>query len=157
MDTQTLMEFDMPAFRLPTASATSPEPRPLCEHCAARPAKPARRFCNTCYRQGFCKADWVLRRELGFQTSLERPADLADTGLRIDDENNVLIHPDGRQEQPVPTDLIERFFFEPVDEKRPNLLRVLRKAARNAVSGAQRGAQRKAQPNTQHEETPCLA
>lgn len=113
--------------------------RPLCEHCAARPAKPDRRFCNTCYRQGFRKADWVLRRESGFCTSIDRPAALADTGMLINDDQNVLIHPDGTLEQPVPRDLVHRFFFEPIDGY-ANLLRVLRVAS-----------------NTNHEGEPCLA
>lgn len=103
--------------------------RPLCEHCGRRYAKRGRRFCSACYRAGVSQRPQSEKheRELCGLCLVARPADsrLADTGLRIHDELNALVHPDGRLEIPAPPDLVFRFFFE-VDDEAPNVLRVLR-------------------------------
>lgn len=102
--------------------------RKICACCQCRPAKPRRRFCDGCYKRG--AAHTSCPEQKGKPTGLERPAKLADTGLLIDDQNNLLIHPDGKRE-PVPGNFVFSFYFDAVRDDagepvKPLQLRVLR-------------------------------
>lgn len=55
-------------------------------------------YCGRCYKAGVPK----LKRRLAQGSGYERPERLRDTGLRIRDDFNELVHPDGRIETPVP-------------------------------------------------------
>jgi hypothetical protein len=95
--------------------------RSRCEYCVTALAKRGRRFCSKCYRAGVAAATSVLR------IVKRRPpaSGLADTGMRINDQANTLIHPDGRVETPVPGYVVFRFWIASPTHK-SNLLRVLR-------------------------------
>lgn len=107
--------------------SNSPADRPLCSHCERFVAKRQRDICSGCYNRGVRMSQRRARAQGGQPIELTRPKHLADTGLRIDNENAELVHPDGTREWPVPGHLLFECWFDP-DPKNAGQLRVLRPA-----------------------------
>jgi hypothetical protein len=106
---------------------------PLCRHCGDRPAKPRRRFCDRCYRAGVRRGECNAVGK-AMASSINRPARLVDTGMRVVDRTCTLVHPDGREERPAPYSLVFEYFFAAVPKKNgyPIIWRVLRATKQGA-------------------------
>lgn len=99
--------------------------RPLCENCGQSLAKRGKALCDGCYDLGVHKARQRVKRP--------KARELLDTGLRVDNRFNELVHEDGTREFPVPGELIfSHYLGRPQSD---GLLPVLRVTTRLTVKG----------------------
>ena len=84
------------------------------------------KYCSECYNDGRARE----HKGLAPLSEVSRPDSLHDTGMRIDDYNDELTHPDGRVETPVPKWVrYPKYFFDTAKEY-PLTLSVLEKVRR---------------------------